>query len=111
MKCALITFFGLSALVSALLFIPTSQATDFTLSEAGILALDNNVSSIGPYIYNASILSNRDIPGTGVVFTIHFPSTNFPDNFFYWTSNSSQGAGTLAGLNVSTYSNFVLHCT
>ncbi len=91
------TILWITILAFTLTLAYSAKATDFTLSESGILSLDDNMSNIvaetEAYIFNATIISNQDIPGTGVVFTIHFPSTNFPDSFFYWTSNSAHGAG------------------
>jgi len=46
-----------------------------------------------------------------VQFSIHFPSTNSLDSFRFQISDSHHGAGTLAGLDVNAYSNFVLKFT
>lgn len=102
---------GVFALSSLLIAPAPAQATDFTLSDSAIMSLDYNLQDYyGPPI-TSTITSEQDIPGTGVQFNIHFPSTNSLDCFRFQVSDSTHGAGTLAGLNVSTYSNFVLKFT
>src|SRR5882724_8083238 len=85
------TILRVATLAFALMAAHPAKATDFTLSESGILSLDDNMSNIWSQtssdIYTATILSNQDIPGTGVVFTIHFPGTNYPNYLLFWTSN------------------------
>jgi len=109
------TILRVATLAFALMATHPAKATDFTLSESGILSLDDNMSNVvaesSGDIYTATILSSQDIPGTGVVFTIHFPGTNYTDSLLFWTSNFAHGNGTLAGLDVSAYTNFVLKFT
>ena len=104
-----------ATLACALVAAAPAKAADFTLSESAILSLDDNMSNVvaesSSDIYTATILSSQDIPGTGVVFTIHFPGTNYTDSSLFWTSNFAHGNGTLAGLDVSAYTNFVLKFT
>ena len=98
--------------VCALIAALPARATDFTLSDAAILSLDYN--NPGNYYVpppTATIASEQDIPGTGVKFTIHFPSTNSWDTFRMQVSDKNNGAGTLGGLNVSAYANFDLKFT
>jgi hypothetical protein len=109
------TILRVATLAFALMAAYPAKATDFTLSKSGILSLDDNMSNLvsqtSSETFTTTILSNQDIPGTGVVFTIHFPGTNLMDSLLFWTSNSTHGNGTLAGLVVSAYTNFVLKFT
>ena len=100
-----------ATLACALMAAYPAKATDFTLSDSAILSLDYNLSSSFLPPPTAIITSEQDIPGTGVQFNIHFSSTNSPDYFRFQVSDNTHGAGTLAGLNVSAYSNFVLKFT
>jgi len=88
-----------------------AEAGDGTLSDSQILSLDYNLADQYSPPPTATIVSEQDMPGLGVEFTIHFPSTGFPDYFFYDVSDSSDGAGTLTGLNFGGYSNFDLKFT
>ena len=99
------------SLACALIAVLPAKATDFTLSDAAILSLDYNLSSSYSPPPTATITSEQDIPGTGVQFNIHFPSTSSLDSFRFQVSDSHHGAGTLVGLNVSAYSNFDLKFT
>ena len=90
---------------------PRASATDFTLSDSAILSLDYNLSNTDYQPSPPTILSEQDIPGTGVEFTVHFVDTNGVDAYFYRISDSKYGAGTLAGMNVGSYSNFDLQFT
>lgn len=83
-----------------------AKAIDCTLSDSAILLLDYERSYL-----TASVTSEEDIPGTGVLFTIHYPSTNSPDNAFSLLSDSGHGVGALTSLNVGAYSNFDLRFT
>ena len=89
----------------------SAKATDFTLSDSAIMSLDYNMSNFFVPPPTASIVSKQDIPGTGVQFTIHFNSTNYPDYFCLQVSDKDYGAGTLAGIDVSGYSNYSLKFT
>ena len=108
-----ITSFPLSLLALGSLLITASpaKAADFTLSDSAIMSLDYNMSNEEVQPFPPSILSEQDIPGTGVLFNVHFVSTNAPDAFLYRVSDKTYGAGTLAGINVSAYSNFDLQFT
>jgi hypothetical protein len=88
-----------------------AKATDFTLSDSAIMSLDYNLSNSYTPPLTATITSKQDISGTGVEFNIHFPSPTNRDCSLFQVSDKSYGAGTLAGFNVSAYSNFVLKFT
>src|SRR2546426_881571 len=92
------------ALVAAL----AAKATDFTLSDSAIMSLDYNLSNSYAPPPTASVVSKEDISGLGVQFNIHFPSTNSPDYTLFQVSDKNYGAGTLANMDVSAYSNFRL---
>ena len=101
-----------ATLVCALLMAAyTTRAVDFTLSDSAIMAPDYNLSNQEVQPFPPTIVSEQDIPGTGVLVHLHFVDTNSPDGFLYRASDSTYGAGTLAGLNVSAYSNFDLKFT
>jgi hypothetical protein len=102
---------GLVVLGGALIGAFSAKATDFTLSESAILSLDYNLSSYWAPPPTATLMSEQDIPGTGVLFNFHFLGTSYLDCFRYQVSDSTYGAGTLAGLNVGAYSNFDLKFT
>ena len=98
-------------LAYALIVVLPAKATDFTLTDAAILSLDYNMQSHYARPLTATITSEQDIPGTGVQFGIHFPSTNSLEDARYQVSDYAHGAGALAGLDVSAYSNFALKFT
>lgn len=83
-----------------------SVAVDCTLSDSAILSLDYTRSYL-----TASVTLREDVPGPGVLFTIHYPSTNSSDNAFRLTSESGHGLGALTSLDVGAYSNFDLSFT
>jgi hypothetical protein len=86
----------------------TAEATDFTLSNSAILALDDNEQFYYGSPLTASIVSRQETLGTGIQYKIQFTSTNWPDYIFYQLSDKYAGAGTLVGMNVTAYSNFDL---
>jgi hypothetical protein len=98
-------------LALALIAAHPAKAVDFTLSDSAILSLDYDNSAVYVPPLTATITSEQDISGTGVQFNIHYTSTNWPDYIRFQLSDSTYGAGTLAGLNVGAYSNFVLKFT
>jgi hypothetical protein len=107
MKRSLWTAVFACALMTAL----PAKATDFTLSDAAILSLDYDMSNSYVPPLTASITSKQDIPGTGVQFKIHFPSTNSLDSFRFQVSDRTYGAGTLTHFDPSGYANFDLAFT
>lgn len=86
----------------AFLVVQPLRAIDFTLSDAAIMSLDYK-------FFNATIASQQDIAGPGVQFNIHFPSTIGLDRELELLSDKNHGAGTLAGIDISGYSNFKLN--
>jgi hypothetical protein len=102
---------GATTLACALVVAYSANATNFTLSDSAIMSLDYNNSNDFFQPLPASIVSKQDIPGPGVQFTIHFPGTNLLDHELFQLSDQNYGAGTLAGIDVSPYSNFTLKFT
>lgn len=83
----------------------TVWAGGFTLSDAGLMALD------WPYIGTATLVNKVDVPGPGVEFNIHFLSNTSPGDTLYYVSEHSNGSGVLTGIDVSGYDKFELKFT
>jgi hypothetical protein len=109
MKLGLIIAAGI--LVSTLVESYPANASDFTLSDVAIISLDYNMSSSYSHPPSATIVSKEDILGSGVQYNIHFNSTNSADSFLFQVSDKTHGAGSLRGIDVSSFSNFSLQFT
>jgi hypothetical protein len=98
-RCYLI---GLSAVF---ILAGTVGADGFTLSDAGLMALDWR------YAGTATLANKVDVPGPGVEFNIHFPSNTGPGNTLYYVSDHDHGSGALTGIDVSGYDKYELKFT
>jgi hypothetical protein len=99
------------ALVGALVAAYPAKATDFTLSDSAVMSLDYNLGNFFVPPPTASVVSRQDVPGEGVQYDIHFASTTNQDISLYQVSDRNYGAGTLANMDVSAYSNYNLKFT
>lgn len=99
------SFCGLASFV-LLVGSTTALAANFTLSDAGLMALDWHDPDV-----DGSVIARRDVAGPGVEFDIRFLSNQFPDGSIRFASTRYGGAGTLAGLDLSAFDNFVLSFT
>jgi hypothetical protein len=88
--------------------VSAALATSFTLSDAGIMALDYDNGDRFVPSPTAYIVDRRDVPGPGVEFDIAYPGNDNPDDFLYWISDFAFGAGALAGIDITPYENFEL---
>lgn len=89
---------------------PAATAREFTLSNKGIMALDDTTAFFSPPL-TATVKARRERPDGGVELDIHFPSTKSPDYNLQLTSNSRVGAHTLVGLDVGEWEIFALKFT
>lgn len=100
-----VTCFGV--LSAALLTGLPAYGLSFTLSDAGLMDLDDNPTSAD----TASIVARRDVPGPGVEFDIHYIGNDGVDDSIWWLSHDTGGAGTLVGIDIAQYDLFELEFT
>ena len=91
------------------LMTPKASAKKLTLSDEGLMALDEYSK------YNsglkATILEKRDIEGSGVEFDIYFPGNKHPDNLIYYVFSKQKLKDVFQGIDVASYDAFELKFT
>jgi hypothetical protein len=85
--------------------------TTFTLSDAALLSLDNNLNWYYSPDPSAQVVAVRDVPGPGVEFDIQFFGTGSYDYFVFLVSSAYGGAGTLAGMDIGGFDHIALQFT
>jgi predicted outer membrane repeat protein len=91
------------------LMTPKASAMKLTLSDEGLMALDEySTRIIG---LKATILEKRDIEGSGVEFDIYFPSNKYPDNSIYYYFSEHKLNEVFQGIDVPSYDAFELKFT
>ncbi len=88
---------------------PKASATKLTLSDEGLMALDEYSRHISGL--KATILEKRDIEGSGVEFDIYFPSNKRPDNAIYYVFSEQKLKDMFQGIDVTSYDAFELKFT
>ena len=91
------------------LMTPKASAKKLTLSDEGLMALDE-YSWRSPGL-KATILEKRDIEGSGVEFDIYFPSNKHPDNSIYYVFSKQKLKDVFQGIDVASYDAFELKFT
>jgi len=91
------------------LMTPKASAIKLTLSDEGLIALDEYSRRI-PGL-KATILEKRDIEGSGVEFDIYFPSNKYPDNSIYYFFSKHKLKEVFEGIDVASYDAFELKFT
>ncbi len=91
---------------------PADTAKEFTLSNKGIMSLDDTKAK-GFYspLLTATVTARRERADGGVELDIHFLSTKSPDYNLQLTSNQGAGAKTLVGLDLSAWDKYALKFT
>ncbi len=91
------------------LMAPKASAIKLTLSDEGLMALDEYSSYISGL--KATILEKRDIEGSGVEFDIYFPGNKRPDNSIYYVFSEQKLKEVFQGIDVASYDAFELKFT
>ena len=91
------------------LMAPKASAIKLTLSDEGLMALDE-YSRRSPGL-KATILEKIDIEGSGVEFDIYFPSNKHPDNSIYYVFSEQKLKDVFQGIDVASYDAFELKFT
>ena len=99
------------ALFTLALSATPGRGVNFTLSDGALMSLDwyNRNNYYPPP--TATVLERRNTRGPGVEFDIHYPGNQAPDSSLECVSSKYGGAGTLVGIDISTYDNFELKFT
>jgi len=87
------------------------MGVNVTLNDAGLLSLDWYNRNLYYPPPTATVVERRDVPGPGVEFDIHYPGNETPDSSLECVSSKYGGAGSLVGIDISIYDNFVLEFT
>jgi len=91
------------------LMTPKASAMKLTLSDEGLMALDEySKRNIG---LKATILEKRDIEGSGVEFDIYFPGNKHPDHSIYYFFSEHKLKEVFQGIDVASYDAFELKFT
>jgi hypothetical protein len=106
------TLFVLATLIVAAVGLSAApvMGVNITLSDAGLMLLDWP-DDHSFYHDKTSVLEQRDVPGPGVEFDIHFPGKGHPTNRIEYVSWERHGAGALAGMDVSMYDKYEVKFT
>jgi len=91
------------------LMAPKASAIKLTLSDEGLMALDE-YSKYNPGL-KATILEKRDIEGSGVEFDIYFSGNKHPDNSIYYVFSEQKLKDMFQGIDVTSYDAFDLKFT
>ncbi len=91
------------------LMAPKASAIKLTLSDEGLMALDE-YSWRSPGL-KATILEKRDIEGSGVEFDIYFPGNKHPDNSIYYVFSKQKLKDVFQGIDVASHDAFELKFT
>jgi len=92
-----------------ILMAPKASAIKLTLSDEGLMALDE----YSPHIsgLKATILEKRDVEGPGVEFDIYFPGNKHPENSIYYVLPKRKLENMFQGVDVASYDAFELKFT
>ncbi len=98
-------------IISALagLMTPKTSAMKLTLSDEGLMALDEYSRHVSGL--KATILERRDIDGPGVEFDIYFPSNKSPGHSIYYFFSKDKLKEMLQDIDVASYDAFELKFT
>ena len=88
---------------------PKTSAINLTLSDEGLMALDEYSRHVAGL--NATILDRRDIDGAGVIFDIYFPSNESPGHSIYYFFSEDRLKEMLEGVDAGSYDAFELKFT
>jgi len=91
------------------LMAPKASAIKLTLSDEGLMALDE-YSTYYPDM-KPTILEKRDIEGSGVEFDIYFPSNKFPDNYICYVLSEQKLKEVFQGIDTVSCDAFELKFT
>lgn len=91
------------------LMAPKASAIKLTLSDEGLMALDEYARYMAGL--KATILEKRDIEGPGVEFDIYFPGNKHPYNSIYYVFSEQKLKDVFQGIDVASYDAFELKFT
>lgn len=91
------------------LMTPKASAMKLTLSDEGLMALDEySTRNIG---LKATILEKRDVEGSGVEFDIYFPGNKNRDDSIYYFFSNHKLQEVFKGIDIASYDAFELKFT